>query len=604
MVDSMNWDVFICHASEDKDSVVRPLARELAARDIKVWYDEFTLKLGDSLRQSIDHGLSKSRFGVVILSPAFFQKTWPKQELDALIGKQVGMGKKVVLPVWHNLGRGEVALQTPLLASLIAVSTDRGLNHVAEEIAAVVKEGEADDELFEGPIVTTKDVLVRYVESEFRKLKREEPRSPLELTKEIPHKDNILSLLARVPGISTIPDQIDYLRKSHYVEFYSNSWAEQEAELIGRWMLTGLTSHVDSFKDMYDAGCANFGQYKAIMTMERNIAAPFHYYAQDFNPDWEERFKIRDGKFYLMTLPQVPDITCGLVACTQTLHFLAQHPIAVYTTVLSFNNILTINGLCYITVPEKESQPGMLDLLERAAVDGHFHIIESGRCRLLHRLTNESSQNITTFLYLVLRKENNVDADRWRHLIGTSFFRSGYKEGAEIYGVTNEADIPDYIRLLEMDLQDIFVEQSWSMQTFRHALEVVFGKHALASSKKRREDYEHEIRSSIDTIHKILVDSSRHSADQHRRLSEEAARYLVSLVGWYVVRYPGCGIVEIVHNVCPIVGHVLRTPMDIRVRLHELSSEQIARLIKHLFELCQFTNIDIRKSLDSLVKKY
>ena len=56
------YDVFISHASEDKDSVVRPLALALKEKGVNVWYDEFELKIGDSLRRKIDQGLSKSRY--------------------------------------------------------------------------------------------------------------------------------------------------------------------------------------------------------------------------------------------------------------------------------------------------------------------------------------------------------------------------------------------------------------------------------------------------------------------------------------------------------------------------------------------------------------
>ena len=48
------WDAFISHASEDKEGFVRPLAQALEARDVSVWFDEFTLTVGDSLRRSID----------------------------------------------------------------------------------------------------------------------------------------------------------------------------------------------------------------------------------------------------------------------------------------------------------------------------------------------------------------------------------------------------------------------------------------------------------------------------------------------------------------------------------------------------------------------
>jgi hypothetical protein len=61
------YDVFISHASEDKEGVVRPLANALKSEGLRVWYDEFELKIGDSLRQKIDRGLATSRVGLVVL---------------------------------------------------------------------------------------------------------------------------------------------------------------------------------------------------------------------------------------------------------------------------------------------------------------------------------------------------------------------------------------------------------------------------------------------------------------------------------------------------------------------------------------------------------
>lgn len=68
------YDVFISHASEEKEDVVRPLANALKEKGMSVWYDEFELKIGDSLRRKIDQGLSKSRFGIVVISKSFIQK--------------------------------------------------------------------------------------------------------------------------------------------------------------------------------------------------------------------------------------------------------------------------------------------------------------------------------------------------------------------------------------------------------------------------------------------------------------------------------------------------------------------------------------------------
>ena len=127
------WDVFISHASEDKDEIARALAKALTEKGLSVWYDEFSLKVGDSLRQSIDQGLSHSKFGVVILSPHFFEKHWPQQELNGLATREVG-GKKVILPVWHKVGFDEVRQFSPMLADRLAVSTDEGLQKVVQKI--------------------------------------------------------------------------------------------------------------------------------------------------------------------------------------------------------------------------------------------------------------------------------------------------------------------------------------------------------------------------------------------------------------------------------------------------------------------------------------
>jgi hypothetical protein len=132
------WDVFISHATEDKEAFVRPLAELLIQRGVRVWFDEFTLTIGDSLRRSIDRGLSGSRFGVVVLSNSFFSKDWPQRELDGLMAKETS-GGKVILPIWHNITFAEIRVRSPLLADRLAVSSSEGLNRVAEAIISVLE---------------------------------------------------------------------------------------------------------------------------------------------------------------------------------------------------------------------------------------------------------------------------------------------------------------------------------------------------------------------------------------------------------------------------------------------------------------------------------
>lgn len=131
------WDVFISHASEDKEDFVRPLAKALRACGLSVWFDEFTLTLGDSLRRSIDHGLARSRFGVVILSPNFLEKGWPQKELDGLIAREID-GAKVILPVWHNISANEILSYSPMLADRLAIKSSNGLTQVVKAITDAV----------------------------------------------------------------------------------------------------------------------------------------------------------------------------------------------------------------------------------------------------------------------------------------------------------------------------------------------------------------------------------------------------------------------------------------------------------------------------------
>lgn len=118
----IEWDIFICHASEDK-KFVRPLAVALNSLGVEVWYDEFSLELGDSLSQSIDKGLSKSRYGLVVISLAFIGKGWTEYELKGLVTKEIG-GPKVILPIWHGVTVKEVKELSLPLADKLAFKTD------------------------------------------------------------------------------------------------------------------------------------------------------------------------------------------------------------------------------------------------------------------------------------------------------------------------------------------------------------------------------------------------------------------------------------------------------------------------------------------------
>ncbi|WP_374538581.1 toll/interleukin-1 receptor domain-containing protein [Chitinimonas taiwanensis] len=133
------FDVFISHASEDKDAIVFPLADQLRGLGVKVWYDEFELKIGNSLSRTIDHGLAQSAFGIVVISPDFLRKNWPEYELRGLISREVG-GERIILPIWHNVSREDVLQYSPPLADKMALATDgRTSPQLVRELVKVIR---------------------------------------------------------------------------------------------------------------------------------------------------------------------------------------------------------------------------------------------------------------------------------------------------------------------------------------------------------------------------------------------------------------------------------------------------------------------------------
>lgn len=127
------WDVFISHASPDKKRFVLPLAEELQVRGVRVWLDIWTVELGDSIYASISDGLKHSRFGIVVLSKAFFARTWPKKELSALFAKESD-GASHIIPIWYKISYAEVYEHEPLLADRMAARFDEGIPSIIERV--------------------------------------------------------------------------------------------------------------------------------------------------------------------------------------------------------------------------------------------------------------------------------------------------------------------------------------------------------------------------------------------------------------------------------------------------------------------------------------
>ena len=142
MENNEEYDVFVSHAWEDKESFVDEFVVELEKLEIKVWYDRQRIKWGDSMRARIDDGLKKSRFGIVVISPDYIAdgKYWTKAELDGLFQLE-SINGKMLLPIWHNITKQQVMNYSPIIASKLAMTT---AIMTAKEIASEMKELLAD----------------------------------------------------------------------------------------------------------------------------------------------------------------------------------------------------------------------------------------------------------------------------------------------------------------------------------------------------------------------------------------------------------------------------------------------------------------------------
>lgn len=139
--EAAHYDVFLSHASEDKDEIARPLADALSSRGVVVWFDELNIRVGQSIRREIERGIRDARFGLVVVSQNFMAKQWTQTELDALWGKKLAAQDNSLLPVWHKVTYDEVQQGLPLLAGLHALNTSTmSIDKIADLLAETINE--------------------------------------------------------------------------------------------------------------------------------------------------------------------------------------------------------------------------------------------------------------------------------------------------------------------------------------------------------------------------------------------------------------------------------------------------------------------------------
>jgi TIR domain len=133
-------DAFICHDHRDQAEFADPLYAQLALMPLKIFYDKYSIRLGDDLVEKIEIGLAECRYAIILISKRLLEnRAWASHEMRALINRQISEGStKLILPIWIDVGSAEVRAVSPMLAKIAAARYSEGVEQLAKQIHRVV----------------------------------------------------------------------------------------------------------------------------------------------------------------------------------------------------------------------------------------------------------------------------------------------------------------------------------------------------------------------------------------------------------------------------------------------------------------------------------
>lgn len=132
------YDAFISHAVEDKIPIANELCAKLERAGLKIWYSGKELGVGDSIEKTIERGLNRSRYGIVIFSPTYLAKNWTIREFYTLLAKEIEE-QKVILPVLYNISLDDLRNRDMVMADRFAVNANKGIDFVVDRLVSEIK---------------------------------------------------------------------------------------------------------------------------------------------------------------------------------------------------------------------------------------------------------------------------------------------------------------------------------------------------------------------------------------------------------------------------------------------------------------------------------
>lgn len=113
---------FISHDSRDKEIIAKKLSSSLSSRLCTVWYDEYSLKIGDSLRESIEKGIKEASKCILILTPNYLNNEgWTKTEFNSIFTRERIFNERIILPIWYQVTKEQIFDYSPSLADTVAL---------------------------------------------------------------------------------------------------------------------------------------------------------------------------------------------------------------------------------------------------------------------------------------------------------------------------------------------------------------------------------------------------------------------------------------------------------------------------------------------------
>jgi hypothetical protein len=104
-----------------------------------VWYDQFALKIGDSLRERIESGLKECPKCILVLTPNFLTNNgWTKREYDSIFTRELVETQRLILPVWDQITAADVYQYSPILADRLAAQWSSGVEEVARKLVGAM----------------------------------------------------------------------------------------------------------------------------------------------------------------------------------------------------------------------------------------------------------------------------------------------------------------------------------------------------------------------------------------------------------------------------------------------------------------------------------